>query len=1075
MKPPTADPAFDLPIAPASPPRVTVAPKPQLGPGEVLFRTLGAAEIHVGGHTVIGPDAERMFSLLVVCAMSSGYSISRDRLMELVWPDMNDLSARHSLRQHLYRLRQLGIGVDGTRSVVALDRTSILPCFALTRTAELFDRDVLQGEEPFGHLFANWEPSHAGMQRWVESQRDVYHSDVRRILIPELRRLRDRGHWMEGERWARTVLEFDVFNEDATVVLAEAAAIMGSRISASFALDGYMRETGTIGTELARRIERAQQRILRANRVSHEDAATSTFVGRNDVLARLDRLMMEAMQGEARAIQILGPAGIGKTEAAYEATRHAVILGFSRCVVRASRPVGQVTHGTLARLTRDLLSLPGSLGCRPVNLRLLRQFAGLESTTSIIDVDDSTSASSLTECLLELIACISEEHPLFIFIDDLHYVDQHSLEEIDRILDLLQRQRVVFLTTKRDDLTQNAETQSERNIEIRLTPLGFEDNARLAESVETASGRRLDRTTAEQIARAGGSTPLEVVTIARELLVTGLTYTAAQSLQDTLRRQLIRLSDSARTLLAVLALAGGKASVAEIDHVLHFSLPDRARALRTVLESGLAQESSHTEIQCHDEVTVSVLSIFSHAELQLLRRHIARVFLERLKYEYSNDRAVIALSLAHTSGDSPLFIDAAVELAPALSDAGLFHGALRFLEHAKDLASHPAYKERVLECLVQTADKAADWSTVLLSANHLRRLADPSQSLSPKIILSELEASLQQELEDDGRKHARNALTLARSGALDNVERVRALRLVIASASDLFEADLAISAFSMLSDGTSTSGISHSIALEPQMQYHTIFGDLHVAKEIAEGIHQERCSVVDSPHGVRLLNNASHVLRVCGNLAWSRECMEVALSHPSVEESISRRMLAFWRLSLIEIDAGNKAAAIEWAERLFSMAPVSAEFSTDAWGPLHKLRIEHFTRGAIQDASLALQYALRPPTNVTRQQVYCTALALNSQQAKDDESLFETLLAQGVRCLTEYGRYTGHDYLALSLTESCSHRNRLQHVTEALETYFSRNRRDLSRVPVSSVSLTPEAAEWIIRVSTRSLSPASSH
>ena len=76
------------------------------------------------------------------------------------------------------------------------------------------------------------------MNGWSSSA-SSYHADVRRILVPELRRLRDRSQWMECERWARTVLEFDPYNEDATLILANSLAMTGSPRSATTLIETY--------------------------------------------------------------------------------------------------------------------------------------------------------------------------------------------------------------------------------------------------------------------------------------------------------------------------------------------------------------------------------------------------------------------------------------------------------------------------------------------------------------------------------------------------------------------------------------------------------------------------------------------------------------------------------------------------------------------------------------------------------------------------------------------------------------------------------------------------------------------
>nr|MCU0618149.1 hypothetical protein [Gemmatimonadaceae bacterium] len=253
-----------------------VQPPPRLVRGQLLFRTLGVAEIHIGSVGVISPGAERMFSLLALTAMAPDHVLAREEVRALVWPGSDDESARHSLRQHLYKLRHWGVPLRSTRASVMLDPSCLVPCFALDRTARRFDEDVLRGGEPFGQLFAGWIPSQPAMRRWVEEQRDRFQMDVRRILVPELRRLRDRADWVECERWARTVLEFDPYNEDGMLVLAEAIAMQGSRYSARTMLDGYVRETGITGTDLAQDVEAAQRRIGKATRVRHEASATPT-------------------------------------------------------------------------------------------------------------------------------------------------------------------------------------------------------------------------------------------------------------------------------------------------------------------------------------------------------------------------------------------------------------------------------------------------------------------------------------------------------------------------------------------------------------------------------------------------------------------------------------------------------------------------------------------------------------------------------------------------------------------------------------------------------------------------------
>lgn len=1038
-------------------------PPPQLLRGQVLLRTLGAAEVHVGEYGVIGPGSERMFSLLAVCALSPEYTIGRSSLLDLVWADMDGESGRHSLRQHTYRLRQLGVGISSTRLSVSLARASVLPCFAIQRTAALFERDVLQGQEPFGHFFAGWIPSMAMLRAWLEDQRHGYHADVRRVLGPELRRLRDRGRWEDCERWSRTVLEFDSFNEDATVVLAEALAMMGSRSSARQLLETYVRETNAAGTELGRRMEAAQQRIMRASRVSYEGSAMTIMVGRDDVIEQLDRITFAALQGNAQVVRVSGPAGIGKTEVAHEATRRAVIQGFSRCLVRVSRSGGQITHGTLSRVARDLLKLPGSLGCRPSNLRLLRQFAGLEPTSNLAELDAMGTPSPLTECLLELITSIAEERALFLFVDDLHYADRQTLEEFERLADLLLKQQVVFLMTERggSDPAFTSGRALARATEIELPGLGFDDRALLAENVFTVSGRHLDRDAAEQVARTGITTPLEVITLAREVLVSGMTSRLNGKLRDTLRLQLSRLTDAPRTLLSLLMLLGGKALIAELDSLLQMNIVERSAALRGVLESGLV-EAHADELRAHDEVCDAMRSVLSAAELSLLRRHTTLGLLQRLRQEFVSDRAVDMLALANEGEERGLFIESVLEFAPRIADAGLLRGALRFLELARSKATDPETRARVLRCLVECADKAADWHTVVLGIKMLRDLSPTNELLDSQLGISELEAFLQTDIQLDGRAKAVRALEIAGIPSIEQPSKVRALRVAIAAASDLFAQDLAVRAIDLLEEGTYSGRELSADVDAARMQFHTVFGDQRAAEEAARRILFEFEYFSASTQGIRLLQNASHALRVCGKLSDSRAVLISLLELDRLEQSPFLLGSLFWRLSLVESDAGHKAQAIEWGEKLISISQTCEALQKQSWATLYHLRVEQMRSAVITDASLALEFALQKQTKPTRGQVYATALALKWQGLAKDTALRNVLLSQATQYLKQYGKYSGMDLLAVNLAETAEHFDWLPMATEVLRRYFTEARRERYVIDLSISSVNDTARQLIL-------------
>ena len=85
----------------------------------IVVRSLGQCVIDVDD-TPITPESEVVFALLLYLASHAGRTLPRRALVDLLWPTADDRSARHCLRQTLYRLRRLGVPLRATAESVTL-------------------------------------------------------------------------------------------------------------------------------------------------------------------------------------------------------------------------------------------------------------------------------------------------------------------------------------------------------------------------------------------------------------------------------------------------------------------------------------------------------------------------------------------------------------------------------------------------------------------------------------------------------------------------------------------------------------------------------------------------------------------------------------------------------------------------------------------------------------------------------------------------------------------------------------------------------------------------------------------
>src|SRR5215210_747321 len=85
----------------------------------IYLHTLGDSLIKVGEKDV-RPASPLVFAALLYLGTERGRRVSRAALQELLFPETDERSGAHSLRQLLYKLRQLGAPVDADAATVVV-------------------------------------------------------------------------------------------------------------------------------------------------------------------------------------------------------------------------------------------------------------------------------------------------------------------------------------------------------------------------------------------------------------------------------------------------------------------------------------------------------------------------------------------------------------------------------------------------------------------------------------------------------------------------------------------------------------------------------------------------------------------------------------------------------------------------------------------------------------------------------------------------------------------------------------------------------------------------------------------
>jgi DNA-binding CsgD family transcriptional regulator/tetratricopeptide (TPR) repeat protein len=466
-----------------------------------------------------------------------------------------------------------------------------------------------------------------------------------------------------------------------------------------------------------------------ANRVS-----SRRLVGRDHALELLLGLVRRAGEGDGGAALVVGEAGIGKSRLVNEFARRAredgtlVLVG--ECVDLAEAELAYApVVGALRAVVRER-SEPGLVklfgAARGELARLLPELGDPGPS-----IQASLGQTRLFELLLGVLSRLGQERPVALVIEDVHWADSASLDLIAFLVRNQRSERLATVVTFR-----SGELPTEHPVRARLAELEHGGRAQRIEldplSPEHVAEQVLDITGAPPTAelshalhdRAGGN-PFFV----EELLAAGDGDELPDSLRDALLVRLRRLSERAREVVGVAAVAGRT-----IDHRLLRSL--------VVMEDdeliGALREAVAQQVLISDGLSYA----FRHALLREAvyadlvagqRTPIHAALAEKLSLEptLAVDQAAVAAEIAHhwtAAGEIDAALAASVRAGAAAERMYAIQEARRQYARVLELWDRVAEPERLTglprsTLLARAAD--AEW----LAGNETRAVALAREAL----------------------------------------------------------------------------------------------------------------------------------------------------------------------------------------------------------------------------------------------------------------------------------------------------------------------------------------------------------
>lgn len=676
------------------------------------IQLLGEQRVTTNGAPLEELRSPRVLGLLAFLAVHAGAPQLRQHLAGVFWPDSGEGQARTNLRRELHRLRNAlpdpdrFITVDSTsvcwrpEAPASVDVVTFQEAAATAEEALVAGDEVAFAEaaEAAVHAYGG-ELLPAFYDEWVLADRER----LRRCCVELLDRLvdvrTDQGAPRQALSHARRRVGLEPLEEAGYRALMRLEALAGDRAAA---LRTFHRCVSVLEHELGMDPDPATMAVYEQLLASPAGPVpelvsvpdTAPLVGRDRELEVLREAWAQATNG-LRLVVISGEAGVGKSRVAAELAdaleRGGGVVARARCFPAGGRlalaPVAEWLRSPPLRSAVEGLDADQ----RAEVARLAPELAPGDEQDRPAPLTDAWRRRRFFEALVSAVIVCDE--PVLLVLDDLQWCDAETLAWLEVLLHADPAPPVLVVGTLRsEELQDNAALVTTcRRLraqgalrDLELAPLGLEDVAELAASVDGASP---DEATLERLRDETDGFPLFVI----ESLRHG--PDRSSRVQAILLDRIEQLGPDAQELAGVAAAVGRDFS---LELLAAAGQLDEERLLEAVDELWrrrlLREHSTTTYDFSHDLLRQAAYERLSPPSRQLLHRRI-----------------VDALTALHD--DDPERV--ATQLADQCEQAGLAERAID--EHA--LAAQAATRVFALEAAVAHYERA------------LELLADQSPSL----------------------------------------------------------------------------------------------------------------------------------------------------------------------------------------------------------------------------------------------------------------------------------------------------------------------------------------------------------
>jgi predicted ATPase/DNA-binding SARP family transcriptional activator len=635
------------------------------------IRLLGELAVLSNGRVLPLPASRKARALLAYLA-ATGLPERRERLCDLLWDGPSD--PRAELRWCLSRLKPV-LEADGEKRLLAdrehvafepkgavvdlraLEATIGTPeadssLESLVGAAALFRGDFLAGLDL---------PDCRSFHSWVISHRETWRARHLEMLAALVRQLSDRPE--DALPYARAFVAIDSESETGHLLVMEVLGALGRKREALEQYKTYrtMLESDFGGRPSARmeqaRIalgsKRPEESISDVGRGTGETLAPPQvssprwppLVGRQAELAAIAEAVDRALSGAGpHALVLTGEPGIGKSRLLEELALRVKAQGGTGLRGRGFEAEMTRPYGVWVDALRGHAPLPSTLGRFPDLAMLVPELGPVAGAVTLSPASHPATGDRgrLFDAVLGFLSHLTEEAPLAILLDDVHWLDEGSAALLHYLARRLRGKRVLLAcATRPGELTANASASR------LLRALGAEHGARTLAIGPLDAGATADLVRAVdpdldpvQVFEESHGNSLFALEVARALAERGTRL--SDSLEGIIADRLAALDDTAKGLVAWAACLGGRIRLDVLVSASGASGADVLRSIEDLERRAMLRVTGESYGFAHDLIQHVAYQQIAEPRRRFMHAEIAQALSKRDDPDVS-----LAVEIAH--------------------------------------------------------------------------------------------------------------------------------------------------------------------------------------------------------------------------------------------------------------------------------------------------------------------------------------------------------------------------------------------------------------------------------------------